>query len=76
RPDWEIRRTELLGKAWIEATYIEVEFARCVRPKKRLALNIGREFIFHLKLLISNQFTRQIPLPHTLHFDRDSAKEW
>ncbi|PVF96723.1 hypothetical protein CPB86DRAFT_786652 [Serendipita vermifera] len=76
RPDWEVHRTELLGKAWMAATSIEVEFAKCARRKSRLVLNAGREFIFQLKLLISTQFTRHIPLPHTLHFDRDSAKEW
>ncbi|CAG8648862.1 3167_t:CDS:2, partial [Acaulospora colombiana] len=47
--DWDLylsKQETLLGKAWIEATCIEAEFAKCLRPKKRLALNIGREFIF------------------------------
>ncbi|CAG8648830.1 3165_t:CDS:2, partial [Acaulospora colombiana] len=46
RPDWEFRRTELLGKAWIEATCIEIELAKRTGPMRQVALNAGREYIF------------------------------
>ncbi|CCA70549.1 hypothetical protein PIIN_04486 [Serendipita indica DSM 11827] len=76
RPDWETRRIELSTQAWMEANSIEQSLAQHTCPVGKGMLYAGREYLFQLKLLISKQFTRLIPIPHTLKYERDSAQEW
>ncbi|KAG8811271.1 hypothetical protein FRC18_003586 [Serendipita sp. 400] len=76
RHDWRYRRVELSAQAWMEANAIERALAQHICPVGKGMLYAGREYLFQLKLLISNQFTRLIPIPHTLQYERDSAQEW
>lgn len=46
RPDWNPRRAELIGKAWMEANEIERALTGHTCPLGRGILFAGREYLF------------------------------
>lgn len=76
RPDWNTRRAELAGKAWMEANAIEDGLRAHACPAGHGTPYAGGEYLLQIKLLISNQFTISAPIPQTLGRDSDNAKSW